>query len=176
MQQIMLAVEDFKLLDTPPNGQRNTEVEDVVSVQLSAVEMPTTTVNAAGMAGAMDIPTSTRANAMQIVINHNYGRNSEVLARPGAHQFEFRVALQAFEIATQQVVDVGDKFRITGLMTAFDPGTVEKGNARSGSATYSVSRYEWIRDGKTLHLIDAPGGVFNIDGVNYRAGVNSILN
>ena len=162
-------VEDHKLLD----GKK--EVEDVTKVGLPAISHKTNTVSASGMVADVDVPNTSRLEAMEYTIVHNNGLNSEVLATPGKHTHEFRVARQVYNVDKASAGYEGVKYRLTGLHKKTDQGDIETGNPIGSTETYSCLRFEKIVGKKTVVLIDAMTGVVKYNGKSFTDLVKNLL-
>lgn len=151
-------------------------VEDVTTVVLPTIEHPTTSLqNISGMSGDIDMPNPVRVNAMELTVNHNNGINSKLLAIPGKHNIEFRIARQKFDVAKTDMQHEGVKYRMVVLHKSTEKGTVEAGNPLGSSDKYSVLRYEEIIDGKQSVLIDVPAGQVKYNGKSYSDTVQNLL-
>ena len=151
-------------------------VEDVTSVTLPTVEHPTTTVDATGMVMAMDMPDTTRLNAMEFAIAHNNGLNGRYMSTPGKHQIEVRVARQRYDVNGAEIGLEPMKVRVTGMHKSTDKGTLETGNPYGSTEKYSVIRYEEEIDGEIVTEVDAASGVYRVNGVSVLDELESILN
>lgn len=166
---IKINVVDHLLIDN------NQTCEDVNNVVLPTLENPTTSVDAPGMALAMDIPDMTKFNAAEFSVAHNNGANCEALAVPGKHVMEFRTARQKYTTSKTDIGYESVKYRLTGMHKSTEKGTIERGNPWGSTDKYSLIRYEEIVDGKTTTLVDGPNNIIMINGVNYASEVQNLL-
>jgi P2 family phage contractile tail tube protein len=169
MKGVRNNVIDHRLLDG------GTVVEDVMSIDTPEPTYVSSEVNAAGMGGKVDMPDSMQLEPMTVTINHNNGRNCELLQRPGKHNIELRVARQDLNVAQGSLDMASDKVRIVGLLKSTKNGTYEKGNPLSGSVQYSVLRFERESGGKVITLIDVMANIHKINGVDYAASLRNML-
>ncbi len=168
-KQIVSIVEDFRVLD---GGNM---VEDVQTVTLPNITHPTTTIAGSGMAGEIDMPDGSQVSAMSYSLAHNCGLNSQRLSRPGVHEQEFRVAKQVYDKESGELRHQSMKVRVRGIFTGEDKGSIQRKNANGRTANYSCVRYEEEADGNVVTLIDIPGGLMIIDGVDYGSTVKNLL-
>ena len=162
-------VEDHKLLD----GKN--VVEDITQVGLPTIKHPTTTISAAGMVADIDMPDVARFEAMEYSISHNNGVNGKLLAVPGKHTHEFRIARQVYNAEKGEVEFKSVKCRMTGIHKESNKGDIERGNPYGTTDTYSCLRYEELIDNKQVMLIDAMSGVVKFNTKNYASAVSSLL-
>lgn len=163
-------VEDHKLLD-------NKRVcEDITSVVLPTVSHPTTTIDAAGMAGAVDMPNQAKLEAMELSISHNNGSNCQYLTNPNKHTIEFRLARQRYNVTKGELEHEGVKYRITAVHKSTEHGTVEAGNPLGSTERFTVLRFERIIDGETDTVADVMAGVLKFNGNDLVNEVQSLLN
>ena len=162
-------VEDHRLYDG------KSLVEDVTKVGLPTISHPTTTIDAAGMAMAIDMPNLTHVEAMEYTIVHNNGTNCTLLHAPGRHKHEFRVARQVYNVAKGYFEHESIKYILTGVHTKSEKGDIETGSPYGTTETYSCLRYEEIRNGKTKVLIDGMAGIIQFNGTNYTDAVQNLL-
>ena len=178
-KHIKLNVEGHRFLDTTTNDKNKEELvvcEDVTSVVLPTLEHPTTSIeNVSGMAMDMDMPNTTRYKAAEYSVAHNNGKNCHLLARPGMHKQEFRVARQDFKNKGAEVSFEGVKYRMHGFFASVEKGTVETGNPLGSTAKYKLKRYEEIVDGTQTMLVDATTGELTVNGVSYTQDLESLL-
>lgn len=151
-------------------------VEDVTSVTLPTIEHPTTTIDANGMVMALDMPNTTRLNAMEFAIAHNNGVNGRHLSTPGKHQIEVRVARQRYDVNGAEINLEPMKVRVTGIHKSTDKGTLETGNPYGSTEKYSVIRYEEELDGESVCEVDAVSGVYRANGQSCTDELENILN
>lgn len=162
-------VEDHRLLDG------SSVVEDVTKVGLPTIKHPTTTIDAAGMAMAVDMPNITHIDAMDYSIYHNNGINCKVLARPGKHKQEFRTVRQRYDVAKGEIQHESVKFRLIGVHVETQKGDLETGSPYGSTEKYSCLRYEEEVDGKVFVVIDAMAGVIKYGDKTYTDEVQNLL-
>ena len=162
-------VEDHRLLD----GKNI--VEDVTKVGLPTIKHPTTTIDAAGMAMAVDMPNVTHIDAMDYSIYHNNGTNSHVLATPGKHTQEFRTVRQRYDVAKGEIQHESVKFRLVGVHVETQKGDIETGSPYGSTEKYSCLRYEEEVNGKVVTVVDAMAGVIKYNGKVYTDAVQNLL-
>lgn len=151
-------------------------VEDVTSVTLPTIEHPTSTISSSGMAMDVDMPNTTHLNAMEFSVSHNNGLNCNLLASPGKHTIETRVARQRYNVALGEIEHESVKFRITGVHKSSDKGNIETGNPFGSTNKFSVLRYEEEINGEITTIIDAMAGVIRFNGVDFTNQIESLLN
>ena len=150
-------------------------VEDVTTVGLPTIEHPTTSVKAAGMVMDVDIPNIYHFNAMEFEISHNNGTNCNLLAAPGNHSLEFRVARDVYD-STKGETDLElVKVRVRGAHKSTEKGDIETGNPYGSTEKYSVLRYEEEIKGTVVTLIDSMAGIIRINGKDYSSKLKSLL-
>ena len=169
MNNVRCNVEDHRLLDG------GVKVEDITSVDLPDIEHPTTQVKASGLMIDIDMPNMHHYNAMEIAISHNNGNNCNMLATPGIHSIEFRMARQNYNTQTMQVDLELVKVRFVGAHKKTEKGSIETDNPYGSTERYSVMRYEEEIDGETVLLIDSTAGINEVHGVRYSDELASIL-
>lgn len=149
--------------------------EDVTSVSLPTISHPTTSIDALGMALAIDMPDPTRVEAMEFGISHNNGLNGRFLSEPGRHFIETRVVRQRYDVAIGEVNHESVKVRVTCMHKSTEKGTIETGNPYGSTEKYSVMRYEEEINGEIVTVVDSTG-VVRWNGKDYRSVVESMLN
>lgn len=162
-------VVDHRVID---NGE---VCEDVTSITLPTISHPTTTIDASGMAMAVDMPNTTHLEASEFSIAHNNGVNCNKLASPGKHNIECRVARQNYNVAAGENEFESVKYRITGVYKSSEKGNVETGNPLGSTEKFSVLRYEEVVNGETTVLIDAMAGIIEFNGKSYTDPVERLL-
>lgn len=169
LKKVYNNVEDQRLLDG------SDVVEDVTSVSLPTVGFSTSTVNASGMAGAVDMPNPSKVEAMELSVAHNNGHNCEKLSAPGKHMIELRVARQMYDVAEGDLKHEGMKVRATCVFKSNEKGTIEAGNPYGSTAKFSVLRYEEILNGVQVMLVDLMAGKIVVNGKSYTDEVENLL-
>jgi phage tail tube protein FII len=149
--------------------------EDVTSVSLPTISHPTTSIDALGMALAIDMPDPTRIEAMEFGISHNNGLNGRYLSEPGRHFIETRVVRQRYDVAIGEVNHESVKVRVTCMHKSTEKGTIETGNPYGSTEKYSVMRYEEEINGEIVTVVDSTG-IVRWNGKDYRSVVESMLN
>ena len=149
--------------------------EDVTSVSLPTISHPTTSIDALGMALAIDMPDPTRVEAMEFGISHNNGLNGRYLSEPGRHFIETRIVRQRYDVAAGEVNHESVKVRVTAMHKSTEKGTIETGNPYGSTEKYSVMRYEEEINGEIVTVVDSTG-IVRWNGKDYRSVVESMLN
>lgn len=162
-------VEDHRLLD----GKK--VVEDVTKVGLPTITHPTTSIDASGMAMAVDMPNTTHVNAMDYTIVHNNGVNGKLLAVPGKHTQEFRTVRQRYNVAKGAFEHESVKFRLVGVHVETQKGDIETGSPYGSTEKYSCLRYEEEIDGTVVTVVDAMAGIIKYNGKSYTDVVQNML-
>lgn len=162
-------VEDYRLIDG------KTVVEDVTKVGLPTIKHPTTTIDVAGMATAVDMPNTTHIEAMDYTIYHNNGTNCALLPTPGKHKQEFRTVRQVYDVASATIKHVSVKYRLVGIHVETQKGDAETGSPLGSTEKYSCLRYEEEAEGKITTLIDAMAGIIKYNGKTYSDEVKNLL-
>lgn len=150
--------------------------EDITSITNPTLSHKTNTISASGMVMDVDMPDTTRMEAMEFGISHNNGVNCAQLASPGKHTIEVRVVRQLYNVAKGDIGHESVKFRYIGVHKSTEKGTIETGNPYGSTEKYSIIRFEEIVNGKTTVLIDATGGKLVFNGVNYTDPIEKLLN
>ncbi len=151
-------------------------VEDVTSFTLPTIKHPTTTIAASGMAMDVDMPNTTHLDAMEFSIAHNNGVNCRHLADPGKHFLEARVVRQRYNVAAGEIEHESVKFRVTGVHTETDKGSIETGNPYGSTEKYAVLRYEEEVNGEITTIIDAMAGLIKFNGKDFTNVIENLLN
>ena len=167
--KVYVNVEDHKLLD----GKRT--VEDVTKVGLPTIKHKTTTIDAAGMAVAVDMPDTTHLEAMDYSIYHNNGVNGKYLGTPGKHTQEFRTVRQRYNTAKAEIGFETVKYRLVGIHQETAKGDVETGSPIGSTDKYSCVRYEEEINGEVVTIIDAMAGVIKYNGYSYTDNIQNLL-
>ena len=137
---------------------------------------PTVTIDAAGMAGAVDMPNQAKLESMELSISHNNGSNCKFLTNPNKHTIEFRLARQRYNVTKGELEHEGVKYRITAVHKSTEHGTVEAGNPLGSTERFTVLRFERIVDGETDTVADIMAGVLKFNGYDLVSEVQSLLN
>jgi phage tail tube protein FII len=151
------------------------ELEDVIKVTLPDIEHTTTDISSAGMVADVKMPDMTHFAAMEVQVQHNNGRNCNLLAAPGKHTLEVRTARQVYDIAKADISHVPDRYRMIVTPTKASKGDIEKSNPYGTTNTLSVLRYEEVLNSKTVTLIDAMAGVVSVNGKEYSSEIDNLL-
>ena len=167
-------VEDHRLIDEVTGGKKKT-VEDVTKVGLPTITHPTTTIDAAGMAVAVDMPNVTHLNAMDYTITHNNGVNCDQLQKPGKHTQEFRTVRQKYNVAKGVIEHESVKYKMVGVHVETQKGDIETGSPYGSTEKYSCLRYEEIVNNKTTVLLDAMAGIIKYGDKTYTDVVKDML-
>lgn len=162
-------VEDYRIKDG------KSLVEDVTKVGLPTLKHKSTTISVAGMTMDVDMPDTTHMEAMDYTITHNNGVNSELLAVPGKHTHEFRIARQRYNTAQGVMEHASVKYRLTGVHIETTKGDIESGSPIGSTDRYSCLRYEEEVNGKVTTIIDAMAGVIKYNGKSYTDAVQNML-
>jgi len=162
-------VEGHRLID---NGR---VVEDVTKVGLPTLEHPTTNIDAAGMAIAVDMPNTTHLNAMDFTVYHNNGTNCKYLQDPGKHNFEFRTVRQRYGVAAGNIEHESVKYRVVAVRVSTQKGDIETGSPYGSTEKYSILRYEEEVDGEVTVVADAMAGIIKSNGVDFTSTIESLL-
>jgi P2 family phage contractile tail tube protein len=168
-QKVYNNVEDHRLIDNKKT------IEDVTKVGLPTIKHPTTTIDAAGMAMAVDMPNTTHIDAMDYTITHNNGVNCNLLATPGKHTQEFRTVRQRYNVAKGEIEHESVKYRLTGVHAETQKGDIETGSPFGSTEKYSVLRYEEEVNGKVTVIVDAMAGIIKYNGKAYTDTVANML-
>lgn len=168
-KKVSLNVEDHRLID---GGNK---VEDVTTISPPNLEHPTSEAKAAGMVMDVEVPNMYHYNAAELAINHNNGVNCHLLAAPGVHDIEARVARDVYD-STQGTTDLElVKIRCKCIHKSTEKGQIESGNPYGSTEKYSILRYEEEIDGEVTTLIDSTAGIIRINGVDYSSKLSSLL-
>ena len=149
--------------------------EDVTSVTLPTIKHPTTSIDTAGMAMAVDMPNTTHLEAMNFSIAHNNGLNCKYLANPGKHTIEVRLVRQRYNVPKGEVEHESVKYRVVGVHVQTDKGSAEMGNPLGSTDQYSVLRFEEEIDGKIITIIDAMAGIIKYNGKDNTSVIENML-
>lgn len=168
-QRVYNNVEGHRLLI---NGR---VAEDVTSVTLPTIKHLTTTIAASGMAMDVEMPNTAHLDAMEFSVSHNNGINCKLLANPGKHFMEVRVARQRYTVAAGEIGHESVKFRITGVHKETDKGSIEMGNPYGSTDKFSVLRYEEEVAGQIVTIVDAMAGILRFNGKDYTNSVENLL-
>lgn len=162
-------VDDHRLIDG------GNTVEDVTKVGLPTIKHPITSISAPGMAMDVDMPNTAHIEAMDYTVTHNNGVNCNLLAAPGKHTQEFRIARQRYSVAKGVIEHESVKYRLTGVHVETQKGDIETGSPYGSTEKYAVLRYEEEVDGNVTTIIDATAGIIKFNGVEYTDDVENLL-
>lgn len=167
-------IEDFRLNDQLPGEKEAVEIEDVMKVGLPSPKRQTTSIDVAGMAGAIEVPAN-RLEAMDFTITHNNGINCERLSMPGKHSFWFRTAVQQYDKTDGTMKHFGDKWHLEGLWVETQNGDIETGSPNSTTEKYSCTLMERYRNGVRVLQIDLISQVVIMNGQNQFSSIKDLL-
>lgn len=151
------------------------EVGTLTKMTLPGVEASTTTVNASGMLGPMDVPNTNQINAMSYSLDYPSGPESTLLERPGMHSQELRMVEDVFDRTEMTNKLRSVKYRFKGMLSGVTQGDAEKGTKNTDTATYQCVRFEKYVDDVEVRLVDKVAGINRVNGVDYAADVRSML-
>lgn len=162
-------VEDHRLIDG------KSTIEDVTKVGLPTIKHKTTTIDAAGMAMAIEMPDTVHMEAADYSIYHNNGVNSQYLAVPGKHVQEFRTVRQRYDTAKGVIAHESVKYRLVGVHAETQKGDIETASPYGSTEKYSLLRYEEEVNGKVIMVVDAIAGTIRFNGKDYSDEVQNML-
>lgn len=149
--------------------------EDVTGVTPPTIKNSTTTISVVGLVADVDMPDITHLDAMEMEIAHNNGVNCHLLASPGRHSIETRLARQRYDVPAGEINHEGMKIRAILMHKETNKGKFESGNPYGSTEKFSVLRYEEEINGEIVTLIDAMAGIIRINGKDYTSEVESLL-
>jgi len=149
--------------------------EDVTSVTLPTIKHPTTSINAAGMAMAVEMPDTTRLDSAEIKVAHNNGVNCRYFINPGKHVIEVRTVRQKYNVVKGEIEYEPVKYRVTGVHVETEKGSIEMGNPYGSTEKFSVLRYEEEIDKQVITIADAMAGVIRFNGKDYTSVIENML-
>lgn len=149
--------------------------EDITSVTLPTIKHPTSEFKAAGMSMNMNMPNTSRLEAMELSVSHNNGTNCNLLRSNEAMTLEFRLVRQRYDATQAAIGHESVKYRVKCLHVSTEEGTAQTDNPLGYTEKYSIIRYEEILNGKEVLMADATSG-FRINGVDRTDVVQQMLN
>lgn len=168
-KKVYCNVEDHRMLDG------GTVVEDVTKVGLPTIKHAITSVNAAGMVMAVEMPNLSRLEAADYTIYHNNGVHCKRLSRPGKHTHEFRTVRQRYNVAKGRIEHESVKYRMIGVHAETQKGDIETDSPFGSTEKYSLLRYEEEIDGKVTTVVDAMAGIFKHGDKEYIEDIENLL-
>ena len=148
----------------------------IATVDLPDIEVMTDTVSGAGIAGEIDSPVIGHFGSMSLTINwRTIQGNATALNAPRAHHLEFRGSQQVYESATGTYFSVPVRVVAKCVPKNFSMGSLEVGATTDSSSEFEVMYLKVFIANIPRIEIDKYNFKFEVDGVNYLAGVKADL-
>ena len=140
-------------------------------VTLPEISHPTYTTQSTG---DMEIPDQTRVNPMTTTISAPPGGERIKLAGEGLQEYIIRFALEA-ETANGMFEMRPFTAYISGIIAQRSGQSLTVGDVPSSDVTINTFKYRLLEGDKELYNIDKLAGIVRIDGIDYRAALNSMV-
>lgn len=152
----------------------NELIAEDVSCSLPAVSFAEVDVQAG--AGPVTVPlTALPQNLEASVTFHGESEGFAKALSSAGKQLEIRWAVSQLA-ADQTMRAVGFKAFLTGIPRTFPGVSLAPGEASSeNEVTWTVTRYQLVRDGETVILIDKLAGKVEVGGVDQAAELSKLL-
>lgn len=143
-------------------------IGDYVKMTLPDVNWKKDTLTGAGIAGDFEFPLFGLPEAMKCQIDmRSVGKsNAPLVMKPGVRRLEARFNRNVLK-SDGSVIKAGTKVFLSVMSASLSPGTVQRGAAMDGNASFSVLRFRWVEDGKELFNIDVGSETVKVGGVDY---------
>lgn len=140
-------------------------------VQLPQITHPTATMQSMG---DMEVADQTRVNAMTCTISCEPSIIQSKLLGYGVQSYVIRWG-QEIKKANGDFDLVSFIAYISGIPSEDTSSSVSPGNNTTGTISINVFKYRLLCDGKEIRYIDKTKGILKINGIDYRAKLNSML-
>ena len=149
----------------------------VADVQLPSLEMMTTTIKGAGLAGEVDSPVIGHFGSMTISMNWRISTPGfTTLIKQESHSLDIRGAAQLYDAGSGKYRTMPVKVMVKAFPKKAELGKLDVGAAQESSWEGEVTYMKvWI-DGKEKIEIDKYNYICTIDGDDHLAPVRKALN
>lgn len=148
----------------------------VATVDLPDIEVMTDTVSGAGIAGEIDSPVIGHFGSMSATINwRTITGDAARLNAPRAHHLELRGSQQVYEAATGTYFSVPVRVVLKCVPKNYSLGSLEVGSTTDSSSEFEVMYMKIFINNLPRIEIDKYNFKFEVDGINYLAGVRADL-
>lgn len=145
-------------------------------VQLPDIQAMTDSVKGAGIAGEVEVPILGHYSSMQVTINwRTLNGNTMALAKPMAHQLEFRGAVQVYDAGTGKYSIVAQKIVVKAVPKKTGLGKMDSGSGQDSGSEFEVSYIKVWLDGDEKFELDKYNFICKIDGEDFLAEVRTAL-
>lgn len=145
-------------------------------VKLPDLQPKTTTLDAAGTAGEMDIPVPGQLQDMESEINFNITDSQfyQSIHEGGSVNFTLRGSVQTIDSSTASITNVPVVIVLKGLMKQITSGSIKKSDAMSASLKIEVLYYSFAYNGSDLDVeVDKLNNVYKIGNSDLSADISS---
>lgn len=169
INRIPEVITDFNIYD---DGQKLIGISG--SVTLPKLEALTETISGAGLAGEYNttVPGHFGSITMDIPFEVLTTSVAKLYAKKSV-SLTLRGSVQERDISTGTVAHNKMRVVVTGIPTALDPGTAEKGKKNSASVTVEVLRYELYLADEEILVLDKPNYVYRLFGEDMLADIRA---
>lgn len=169
INRIPEVITDFNIYD---DGTKMIGVSG--SVTLPKLEALTETISGAGLAGEYNttVPGHFGSITMDIPFEVMHTGAARLYAKKTV-SLTLRGSVQERDIAAGTVTHTKMRVVVTGIPTAMDPGTAEKGKKNSASVTVEVLRYELYIADEEILVLDKPNYVYRLFGEDMLADIRA---
>jgi len=146
------------------------------SIDLSEVNMKTSTVSGMGINGELDSPTIGVFESIEQEVQFNtlYSSFADMLSPLSTVNLTFRAAQQVYD-KTGGYAFKGLRVVEMGRVKKFKPGKIEKGESMEATVTIELTYILIENDGVKLVEIDKLNGVFVVNGVDMLAEIRGLV-
>lgn len=140
-------------------------------VGLPQITHPTSTMQSMG---DMDVADQTRVNPMVTTISCEPGIIQSKLMGYGVQSYVLRWA-QDVKKANGDFDLIPFVAYISGIPSEDTSSNVRPGESTTGTISVNTFKYRLLCDGKEIRYVDKTKGILKINGVDFRAKINSML-
>ena len=146
------------------------------SIDLSEVNMKTSTVSGMGINGELDSPTIGVFESIEQEVQFNtlYSSFADMLSPLSTVNLTFRAAQQVYD-KTGGYAFKGLRVVEMGRVKKFKPGKIEKGESMEATVTIELTYILIENEGVKLVEIDKLNGVFVVNGVDMLAEIRGLV-
>lgn len=152
------------------------DLKGVADLQLPSFEAMTETISGAGIAGEYESNNFGHFQSMKFTLNWRMITDElTAFLKPGAIQIDCRLANQEYDQTSGSYQFKANRVVVKGHVIKNDLGKAAKGSPYEGSSEVEVLYIKVERDGKTIVELDKINYIYNVDGVDYLAGIRKAL-
>lgn len=155
----------------------DSEIEDVISIELPEVTNGTYEVKGAGVMGTIDMPSFSKIEGLSLTVEYRSSTENNInLLSPTVH--EVKIAFVKDVVGDDGVFSAdGNKVFAQVRTKSHKMGTISNGENMSASATFEVLSYKMVDGhGKELINIDKIKYIYRINGVDYAEQTRNYIN